>query len=86
MEGLDESARGADGVVTAGLAAAEPGGAVRLDTSWPESGWLGTARLGTAWLGTAWSPGSFRIGVGADFAGPHETCGSVPATKAIITG
>src|SRR5213593_2852261 len=88
VEGLGESARGADGVVTAGLAAAEPGGAVRLDTSWLESGWLGTPELGTAWLGTCWSPGSFRIvvGAGAYFAGPHVTCGSVPTMKAIITG
>ena len=72
--------------MTDGLAAAEPGAVGGLGTPWLDSGGLGPAWLGATGCGSVGSPGSLRIGVGADFAGPHETCGSVPATKAIITG
>jgi len=73
--------------VTDGLAAAEPGAVGGLGAPWLDSGGLGPAWLGATGRGSVGSPGgSFRIGVGAGFAGPHETCGSVPATKAIITG
>ncbi len=64
------------GAATAGLGSVDGGGDAGLAAAWPGKAWR---------LAPACSPW-IVAGAGAYFAGPHVTCGSVPATKAIITG